>query len=40
MRDRLAELELLRQSTRLEDEHFAYGRTPEGPMRVTGSPLP
>ena len=40
LRDRLAEIELLRQSTRMEDEHFAYGRTPEGPMRVTGSPLP
>ena len=35
VRDRLAELELLRQSTRLEDEHFVSGRTPEGPLRVT-----
>ncbi len=39
LRDRLAELELLRQNTRMEDTHFANGRTPEGPMRVTGSPL-
>jgi uncharacterized membrane protein YkvA (DUF1232 family) len=39
MRDRLAELELLRQGTRMEDTHFANGRAPEGPMRVTGSPL-
>lgn len=40
LRDRLAEIELLRQSTRMEDEHFINGRVPEGPLRVTGSPLP
>lgn len=39
LRDRLAELELMRQETRMEDVHFANGRTPEGPLRVTGSPL-
>ncbi|GAB3090933.1 hypothetical protein GCM10027159_04320 [Lysobacter terrae] len=39
LRDRLAELELMRQNTRMEDVHFSNGRTPEGPMRVTGSPL-
>jgi uncharacterized membrane protein YkvA (DUF1232 family) len=39
LRDRLAEIELLRQNTRIEDVHFANGRAPEGPMRVTGSPL-
>jgi uncharacterized membrane protein YkvA (DUF1232 family) len=39
LRDRLAEIELLRQNTRIEDMHFANGRTPEGPLRVTGSPL-
>ncbi|GAB3353907.1 hypothetical protein [Lysobacter tyrosinilyticus] len=40
LRDRLAEIELLRTRTRMEDEHFANGRTPQGPLRVTGSPLP
>lgn len=40
LRDRLAEIELLRTKVRMEDEHFADGRTPEGPLRVTGSPLP
>ena len=40
LRDRLAEIELLRHNARMEDEHFANGRAPEGPMRVTGSPLP
>ncbi|QNP40245.1 YkvA family protein [Lysobacter solisilvae (ex Woo and Kim 2020)] len=39
LRDRLAEIELMRMSTRIEDIHFANGRTPEGPLRVTGSPL-
>jgi hypothetical protein len=29
----------MRQGTRMEDVHFANGRTPEGPLRVTGSPL-
>ena len=40
LRDRLAEIELLRTRTRMEDEHFADGRSPQGPLRVTGSPLP
>lgn len=40
LRDRLAEIELLRQNTRIQDEKFADGRAPEGPLRVTGSPLP
>ena len=35
LRDRLAEIELLRKNTRIGDEHFADGRTPEGPLRVT-----
>jgi hypothetical protein len=35
LRDRLAELELLRRNTRIGDEHFANGRYPEGPLRVT-----
>lgn len=35
LRDRLAEIELMRQSTRIEDEHFVNGRSPEGPLRVT-----
>ena len=35
LRDRLAELELLRRGTRIGDEHFANGRYPEGPLRVT-----
>jgi uncharacterized membrane protein YkvA (DUF1232 family) len=35
LRDRLAELELLRQNARIGDEHFANGRYPEGPLRVT-----
>ncbi|GAB3386334.1 hypothetical protein [Lysobacter fragariae] len=35
LHDRLAEIELLRQNARISDEHFANGRTPEGPLRVT-----
>lgn len=35
LRERLAELELLRHNIRMEDTHFADGRTPEGPLRVT-----
>lgn len=35
LRDRLAEIELLRKNARIQDEHFADGRTPEGPLRVT-----
>lgn len=35
LRDRLAELELLRHNARVGEERFANGRAPEGPLRVT-----
>lgn len=34
LRDRLAEIELLRRQTRIGDEHFADGRAPEYELRV------
>jgi hypothetical protein len=40
LRDRLAELELLRHKSQFSDEPITSGRSPEGPLRVTGSPLP
>jgi len=39
LRDRLAALEMLRHQAQFADESITGGRSPEGPLRVTGSPL-